>query len=142
MASGASPRPGSWPSLFDAAGKLAEVVEVDPEVVSEIGWSMQFRPHEALVFLDRYDADQQAAGVRYIVDVTARAGPPPATPKVLGRENDRLVSWSLMVLGRLDDLVAMLPPADEWPPPSPLAPPHPLLGLVWRGDFERAPVLL
>ena len=43
-----------------------------------------------------------------------------------------------MVQGRLDELVAMLPSEEQWPPRTPYTTPHPLLGLVWRGDLERA----
>ena len=99
---------------------------------------MLWRPREGLDLLDRYDTAGRAAGARFMLEVTSGTEPVDAPRGVRWTDVDRLVSWGLMVQGRLDDLVAMLPSEDQWPPRTPYTTPHPLLGLVWRGELSRA----
>ena len=119
-------------------GRLAEVTAGDDRVITHVAWSMLWRPREGLDLLDRYDAAGGAAGARFMLEVTSGTGPVDPPRGVRWTDVDRLVSWGLMVQGRLDDLVAMLPSEDQWPPRTPYTTPHPLLGLVWRGELDRA----
>ena len=54
---------------------------------------------------------------------------------------ERIMSWGLLVQGRLDALSRMLPDGQNWPPRSFFRTPHPLLGLIWRGEVERTRAL-
>jgi LuxR family transcriptional regulator, maltose regulon positive regulatory protein len=122
---------------LEVEGRLAEVLDADPRILTHAAWAMLKRPTDGLALLDRYDGDRRAGGVRFLLEVlsgTSPVVPPRGQP---WDENDRLVSWGLMVQGRIDDLVGMLPSADQWPPRTPFGTPHPLLGLVWRGELAR-----
>lgn len=121
-----------------AGDRLADVLATDDRVITHVAWSMLWRPREGLDLLDRYDTAGNAAGARYMLEVTTSEEPVEPARGIRWTEVDRLVSWGLMVQGRLDDLVAMLPPEDQWPPRTPYTTPHPLLGLVWRGELDRA----
>ena len=121
-----------------AGGRLADVVATDDRVITNVAWSMLWQPREGMDLLDRYDTAGNAAGARYMLEVTTSEEPVEPARGIRWTEVDRLVSWGLMVQGRLDDLVAMLPTEDQWPPRTPYTTPHPLLGLVWRGEIDRA----
>lgn len=121
-----------------SSGRLKDVVAADQGVISHIAWSMLWQPVEALDLLDHYDGGSQADGVRYLLEVTSREGPPRGPTGALSAETERLVSWGLMVQGRLEELVEMLPNEARWPPRNPYTTPHPLLGLVWSGELARA----
>ncbi|MCX2933749.1 hypothetical protein ORI20_26105 [Mycobacterium sp. CVI_P3] len=121
-----------------ADGRLADVLATDGRLITHVAWTMLWRPQEGLDLLDRYDTAGNAAGARYMLEVTTSAEPVEPVRGSGWNEVDRLVSWGLMVQGRLDDLVAMLPTEDRWPPRTPYTTPHPLLGLVWRGELDRA----
>jgi len=121
-----------------ADGRLADVVATDDRVITHVAWTMLWQPREGLDLLDQYDTDGNAAGARYMLEVTTSRDPVEPVRGIRWTEVDRLVSWGLMVQGRLDDLVAMLPSEDQWPPRTPYTTPHPLLGLVWRGEIDRA----
>lgn len=123
---------------LDRGGRLPEVIAADPGAIAHVAWSMLWAPIEGLDFLDRYDHDQRAVGVRYMLEATSLDRPVLAPTGVPWTETDRLISWALMVQGRLDDLLAMLPTDDQWPPRTPYTTPHPLFGLVWRGELQRA----
>ena len=125
-----------------ASGRLAPVVEADDAVIAHVAWSMLFQPREGLDLLDRYPTSSRALSVRYMLETTSGIDPAKPPQRVQPNETDRLMSWALMVQGRLDELVAMLPSEDQWPPRTPYTTPHPLLGLVWRGELERARALL
>lgn len=123
---------------LDEAGQLDRVVAADNSVLTHIAWSMLWQPSEGLALLDRYHGDPSAAGARFMLEVTS--GPDAVLPPegLPGPNANRLVSWALMVQGRLEELMSMLPPDDEWPPRTPYTTPHPLLGLIWRGDLTLA----
>lgn len=121
-----------------ADGQLTDVLAADDRVITHVAWSMLWSPREGLAMLDRYDAQGRATGARYMLEVTSGSEPVDPPRGVRWTDVDRLVSWGLMVQGRLDDLVAMQPTEDQWPPRTPYTTPHPLLGLVWRGEVGRA----
>lgn len=123
---------------LEACGRLDAVIAAEPGVVAHIAWSMLWKPAEAMELLDRYDGGPEGAGVRYLLETTTLHEPAAAPPGGLCAETERVVSWGLMVQGRLAQLVAMLPDEEQWPPRSPYTTPHPLLGLVWRGELIRA----
>src|SRR5262249_19078087 len=92
---------------LEETGRLAEVVKADPGVVAHLGWAMQWQPFEAMRLLDRY-GDYRATGVRYFLGAVSEDDPvlpPRGAPR---GEVDRLVSWGLMIQGRLDELIKML----------------------------------
>jgi len=124
------------------SGRLTAVVEAEDSVIAHVAWSMLWQPKEGLDLLDRYPTSSRALSVRYMLEATSGIDPAMPPQRVQPNETDRLMSWALMVQGRLDELVAMLPSEDQWPPRTPYTTPHPLLGLVWRGELERARTLL
>ena len=126
---------------LDESGRMRAVADADPGVMSHVGWAMQWHPLEGIKLLEKYGGDYRVMGVRYFLGVVAQNDvvlPPRGTAWV---EADRLISWGLMLQGRLDELVGMLPGEEQWPPRSPYRTPHPLLGLVWRGELARARAL-
>jgi LuxR family maltose regulon positive regulatory protein len=126
---------------LDKAGGMRAVADADPGVMAHVGWAMQWHPLEGLKLLEKYGTDYRILGVRYFLGVVGQPDvvlPPRGTAWV---EADRLVSWGLMLQGRLDELAGMLPTEDQWPPRSPYRTPHPLLGLLWRGEVARARAL-
>jgi len=122
--------------------KLREILEVDPTLIAHIGWCMNTEPKEALDLLNGYDSKNYASDVRYFLDVTTTGSPVSAPLREKSADTDRLMSWGYLLQGRLKNLVAMLPNTDEWPPQSPYTTPHPLLGLLWRGEVSLARELL
>lgn len=127
---------------LDSRGELGEVAKADPGVVAYIGWALQWQPSEALRLLREHEGDYRADAVRY--EIEAVSGRDPVVPPA-GREwsdMERILTWGLLVQGRLDELLRMLPAEDEWPPRSFYRTPHPLLALVLRGDLVRARELL
>jgi LuxR family maltose regulon positive regulatory protein len=123
---------------LDESGGLSEVIEADPAVIVHIAWSMLNSPIDGISFLDRYDVEQRAVGVRYMLETTAYDDPVSPPRGVPWADTDRPISWAMMVQGRLDDLVSMLPGDVEWPPRTPFITPHPLIGLIWRGELAKA----
>ncbi|HEV7886116.1 MAG TPA: BTAD domain-containing putative transcriptional regulator [Acidimicrobiales bacterium] len=126
---------------LDKGGRMRAVADADPGVMSHVGWAMQWHPLEGVKLLEKYGVDYRVMGVRYFLGVVSQDDvvlPPRGSTWV---EADRLISWGLMLQGRLDELVGMLPGEDQWPPRSPYRTPHPLLGLVWRGEVARARAL-
>jgi LuxR family transcriptional regulator, maltose regulon positive regulatory protein len=125
---------------LDRRGRLDEIFRSDPNAVVHAAWSLLWHPTEALALLDRHDPESLGAAVRYAVEVISNRLPV-VPPENQPAETDRIVSWGLMVQGRIEDLVAMLPSQDEWPPRNPYTTPHPLLGLLWRGEVDRVRAL-
>ncbi|HWH25042.1 MAG TPA: hypothetical protein VNT53_00145 [Pseudolysinimonas sp.] len=127
---------------LDSAGLLRDVISADQSVVSHIVWSLLWHPAEARDILQRYDYHGAAAEARFAIDVVS--GEDAVSPPGAGSwsDNDRLVSWALMLQGRVGALVDMLPLPDHWPPSSPFTTPHPIMGLLWQGDIARAHELL
>lgn len=120
-----------------SSGLLPDVLAADPDVIVHVAWAFMPLPSESLSFLDEYDTERRAAGVRYMLEVTSANDPVMPPRGVPLTDTDRLISWALMIQGRLDDLVAMLPSGEEWPPRTPYSTPHPLMGLLWRGELGR-----
>lgn len=120
-----------------ANGRLLAITEADPGLVAHLGWALQWQPAEALRLIDRYGGDYRAEAVRY--ELMAVSGDDPVMPPggQAWSEMERIVSWGLLIQGRLDELMRMLP-TEEWPPRSFYRTPHPLLGLLWRGEVSRA----
>lgn len=122
--------------------RLSDVAKEDPGAVAFVGYTMQWRPAEALELIRNYEGDFRAEAVRY--ELEAVAGREPVTPPP-GRDwvdSERVYSWGLLVQGRLDQLLRMLPEEGDWPPRSFFRTPHPLLALVWRGELALARELL
>lgn len=119
-------------------GRLEAVAAADPGVVAYSGWALQWRPAEALELIRQYPGDFRAEAVRY--ELEAVSGRQPVTPPGGAEWSDmeRIVSWGMLVQGRLSELIRMLPAEEDWPPRDYYRTPHPLLGLVWRGESARA----
>lgn len=123
-------------------GRLSDVAKADPGAVAFVGYAMQWRPAEALELVRGYEGDFRAEAVRYELEAVAGrepVAPPPGRDWV---DSERIYSWGLLVQGRLDQLLRMLPDEEDWPPRSFFRTPHPLLALVWRGELARARELL
>ncbi|MDA0637744.1 BTAD domain-containing putative transcriptional regulator, partial [Nonomuraea sp. MCN248] len=123
-------------------GRLSEVAKADPGAVAFVGYAMQWRPAEALELIRNYEGDYRAEAVRYELEAVAGrepVAPPPGRDWV---DSERVYSWGLLVQGRLDQLLRMLPDEGNWPPRSFFRTPHPLLALVWRGELTLARELL
>ena len=123
-------------------GTLEEVAKADPGVVAFIGYTMQWRPADALELIRNYEGDYRADAVRYELEAVAgrqAVAPPPGTDWV---DSERVYTWGLLVQGRLDQLLRLLPHDDDWPPRSFYRSPHPVLALIWRGELAHARELL
>ncbi len=124
------------------SGEMVKVAKADPGVVAHLGWALQWRPAEALQMLDTYQGDFRTDGVRYELQAISGRNPVAAPAETRWSDMERVVSWGLLVQGRLDELISMLPGDEEWPPIGFYRTPHPLLGLVWRGEIAKARELL
>jgi tetratricopeptide (TPR) repeat protein len=120
------------------------VSKCDPGGVAHVvAWAFQWKPTEALTLLGQYyTADYRAEGIRYELEAVSGDDPVLPPPGNAWCEAERFVSWGLLVQGRLNELLRMLPPEEEWPPRSYYGTPHPLWALVWRGELTRARDLL
>lgn len=123
-------------------GRLADVLESDARAIICAGSAMLWQPVDGLALLETHDNQRRAAGLRYLFKVLT--GDDPASPPRAQAwpEDSKLVTWGNFLQGRLDDLMAMLPSSDSWPPRTPYVSPHPLLALVWRGELQQARALL
>jgi DNA-binding SARP family transcriptional activator len=125
-----------------ASQLLGKIAKADPGVVSYLGWALQWRPAEALELLATYQGDFRAEGVRFELQAVSGRDPVAVPAGKNWSDMERLVSWGLLVQGRLPDLMPMLPNENDWPPVNFYRTPHPLLGLVWQGEVGRARELL
>ncbi|MEV4380960.1 BTAD domain-containing putative transcriptional regulator [Streptosporangium sp. NPDC049644] len=123
-------------------GVLGDVAKSDPGAVAFVGYAMQWRPAEALELIRNYEGDFRAEAVRYELEAVAGREPVASPPGRDWVDSERVYSWGLLVQGRLDQLLRMLPDEDDWPPRSFFRTPHPLLALVWRGELALARELL
>ncbi len=123
-------------------GLLSKVAKADPAVVSYLGWALQWRPAEALELLDTYQGDYRAEGVRFELRAVSGRDAVAVPAGKNWSDMERLVSWGLLVQGRMPELIQMLPDENEWPPVGFYRTPHPILGLVWQGEIARARDLL
>lgn len=120
---------------------LNDVVIADPGVLVAIASTLQWDPREALSLLRRYKGDFRAEGASF--ELRAITSDEALVPPrgIEWSEADRLVSWALVVQGRLEEVLSMLHHG-EWPPKDPYVAPHPVLALVWKGDLAEARRLL
>jgi DNA-binding SARP family transcriptional activator len=123
-------------------GELDKVAKADPGVVAYLGWALHWQPAEALQLIDTYAGDFRKEGVRFTLQAISGRDPVAAPAETNWEDVERLVSWGLLVQGRLPDLLDMLPNEQEWSPLGFYRTPHPLLGLVWQGEIGRARELL
>jgi ATP/maltotriose-dependent transcriptional regulator MalT/DNA-binding SARP family transcriptional activator len=119
------------------SGMLADVAKADPAAVAYTGYTMQWRPAEALALIREYEGDYRAEAVRYELEAVSGRDPvvPPAGQAWMDME--RIISWGLLVQGRLDQVLQMLP-ADRDSSWGFYRTPYPLLALLWQGDVLRA----
>jgi len=117
---------------------MGEIVTVDPGVVPYLGLVYHWRPLDALDLINQHEGDFRADVLRYELEVLS--GNTPVTPPtgVDWSDMERIMSFGLLMQGRLDQLLLMLPSDSDWTSPSFYRTPHPLLGLVWCGELERA----
>ena len=121
---------------LDSAGRLSELFEADPGAIYYAAGVMLWSPKDGLALLDSFEGGARATGMRYMLEVISGEHPVQPPHELLWAENDRIVSWALLLQGRLYDLVGMLNDA-EWPPRGPYTTTHPLVGLLCRGETER-----
>ncbi len=121
-----------------AEDTLSVVAQADPGVMSYVGWAFLWQPVLALELMSSYDGDFRVDACKYHLEVVSARDPvsPPTAAEWLDAE--RLMSWGLLVQGRLDALMEMLPDPTDWPPRTFFRTPHPLLALIWRGEIEQA----
>jgi LuxR family transcriptional regulator, maltose regulon positive regulatory protein len=123
-------------------GTLGEVAKADPGAVAFFGYTMQWYPAEALELIREYEGDYQAEAVRYELEAVTGRDPVAPPSGVDWVDSERIYSWGLLVQGRLEQLLRLLPKEDDWPPRSVYRTPHPLLALIWRGELSQARELL
>lgn len=119
-------------------GSISTIANEDPGVTAYIGWSLQWFPHEALSIMERLPGDFRAEAVRFELGAISGRDPVEAPWGEDWSDVERLISWGLLVQGRLAPLLELLPGELDWPPRSFFRTPHPLLALVWRGEIARA----
>lgn len=124
--------------LLATNGRLEGVTTADPSVTAYIGWSLQWSPAEALTLMKGVIGDFRSEAVRFELEAISGRDPVDAPDRDEWSDVERLLSWGLLVQGRLDPLIELLPCDVDWPPRSFFRTPHPLLGLVWRGSITRA----
>ena len=116
----------------------------DPGVVAYVGMALQWQPAEALRLMREHKGDYRAEAVYY--ELEAVSGREPVVPPV-GLEwfdSERMLSWGLLVQGRLDELLAMLPRRGRLASGLhlPHAAPAPRSYLAATADLARARALL
>jgi LuxR family maltose regulon positive regulatory protein len=118
--------------------RLGDVVAADPGVVPYLGLVYHWQPRDALDLVNQHEGDFRAEALRYELEVlSGRASITPPTG-VDWSDMERPMSYGLLMQGRLDQLLEMLPSDADWANPGFYRTPHPLLGLVWRGELDRA----
>lgn len=127
---------------LDQRGELRAATETDPGLVATMGWALQADPSESRRLLDRYPGDYRAEAVRFMLDT--HTGLAPAVPPRMSGwgEFERLVTWALILQGRLAEAARMIPTSPE----GPVVNPNVVLVPLWRGDtaagrtlWERVP---
>jgi LuxR family transcriptional regulator, maltose regulon positive regulatory protein len=124
-----------------AEGTLGRVAAADPGSVAFVGYAMQWYPLEALELIRHYEGDYRAETVRFELEAASGRDPVSPPPGVEWTDSERMFTWGLLVQGRLQQLLQLLPAALEWPPRSTLRTPHPLMALIWRGELDRVRTL-
>lgn len=119
---------------LDQTGTLRAATEADPGLIATVAWAMQAETSTAMSLLDRYDGDYRAAVVRFMLDaVTSRQPALPPQGNSWG-DVERLVSWGLLIQGRLSALGEMAP--DD--PTAPVVNPNVVLAPTFRGELGQA----
>lgn len=121
-----------------SGGRMAEVVEADPGVVAYLGLVHHWQPHIALEILENHLGDFRAQALRYELLVLTAQEPVVPPAGVEWSDMERIMSWGLLLQGRIDQLLRMLESHDGRLSSAFGRTPHPLLGLVWRGDIAQA----
>ena len=119
---------------LDQRGQLRAATVVDPGLVATMGWALQADPSESRRILDRYEGDYRSDAVRFMLDTDT--GLSAATPPQMSDwgEFDRVVTWALILQGRLAEAARMVPKS----PDAPVMNPNVVLSELWRGDFTKA----
>jgi LuxR family maltose regulon positive regulatory protein len=119
---------------LDRSGRLRAAMEADPALLATAAWALQAHPAEARRFLDRYDGDYRADVVRFMLAVCTDLSP--ATPPLGSDWGDfeRIMSWGLLLQGRITELQRFIPTD----PDAPVVNPNVILAPVFSGDFDEA----
>ncbi len=122
---------------LDQLGQLRAATEADHGLLATMGWALQADPSESQRLIDRYPGDFRVEAVRFMLDTYT--GVSAATPPQVSDwgEFERLVSWSCLLQGRLDQVSAMIPAAED----VPITNPNLLLVPLWEGDTAKARAL-
>ena len=118
------------------------VAAADPGVVPYLGLVFHWQPRDALDLVNQHVGDFRTEVVRYELEVLSGSRPVTPPTGVDWSDMERVMSYGLLMQGRLDQLLEMLPSDGDWANPGFYRTPHPLLGLVWRGELDRARALL
>ena len=122
--------------------RLDDVAVADPGVVPYLGLVFHWQPRDALDLVNQHVGDFRTEVVRYELEVLSGSRPVTPPTGVDWSDMERVMSYGLLMQGRLDQLLEMLPSDSDWANPGFYRTPHPLLGLVWRGELDRARALL
>lgn len=119
---------------LDRLGTLRSAMEADPALLATAAWAVQSEPGEARRLLERYDGDHRATVVDFMLRVCTDVVP--ATPP-LGddwADIERILSWGLLLQGRIAELTKLVP-AD---PAAPVLNPNVVFAAVFAGDTNTA----
>lgn len=125
-----------------AEGTMNEIVAADPSVVAYLGLVHHWEPRQAITILNRHPGDFRAEALWYELHVLTSDQPATPPTGVEWSDMERIMSWGLLLQGRLDQLLEMLPKPKHGQRQRIGRTPHPLLGLICRGEQELARDLL
>lgn len=122
---------------LDRRGLLRAAMEADQALLATAAWALQADPAEARRLLDRYQGDYRADVVRFMLDVCTDLSP--AVPP-LGTDwgdVERIMSWGLLLQGRIGELSAFAPRE----PNAAVINPNVILASIFAGRVDEAQAL-
>jgi ATP/maltotriose-dependent transcriptional regulator MalT/DNA-binding SARP family transcriptional activator len=119
---------------LDRRGLLRAAMEADQALLATAAWALQSDPAEARRLLDRYQGDYRADVVRFMLRVCTDLAP--AVPPLGSDWGDveRIMSWGLLLQGRVNDLGEFVP-SD---PDAAVVNPNVILASVFGGRISEA----
>ena len=119
---------------LDRRGLLRAAMEADQALLATAAWALQSDPAEARRLLDRYQGDYRADVVRFMLRVCTDLAP--AVPPLGSGWGDveRIMSWGLLLQGRVTDLGEFVP----GDPGAAVVNPNVILASVFGGRISEA----
>ncbi|BCO60177.1 hypothetical protein MINTM008_01290 [Mycobacterium intracellulare] len=122
---------------LDRRGLLRAAMEADKALLATAAWALQADPSEARRLLDRYEGDYRADVVLFMLQVSTELSP--AVPPLGNDWGDveRIMSWGLLLQGRIGELAAFVP----GDPHADVVNPNVILASIFAGRIDEARAL-